>query len=141
MKKYLFVILTLSILACSAPSLKAQSTEIDPYSLPRVSQTFLRKNFIYAFPLSVTKDKKGYEVVMNDNSTIDLDSRGNWTTINCTDGVPETVVPQPIRIYISKRFSSKTITRISRSKQGYVVELSEGMRLHFDPKYKLTLVD
>ena len=140
MKKHLLFLSIVAILACATP-LKAQSTEIDPYKLPRSSQTFLRKNFIYSFPLYVTQSKSGYEVIMNDNTTVDLDRNGNWTTVSCSDGVPESIVPQPIRIYIAKRFSQKTITRIIRSKKEYVIELSEGINLHFDSKYNLIVVD
>lgn len=125
---------------------------VSPYSLPAPAQRFLRQNFNYAMPIDVTRESaaSGYWVMMNDNSIIEFDRTGIWISVQCNDGVPETVLPQRIKLYLKKRFEDEVVMRISKTlgtKNGtaakplsYEVELGTGMVLVFDEKETLRTV-
>ncbi|MBR1793057.1 MAG: PepSY-like domain-containing protein [Bacteroidales bacterium] len=125
---------------------------VSPYSLPGPAQRFLRQNFSYAMPIEVTRENaaSGYLVMMNDNSIIEFDRTGLWIEARCNDGVPESVLPQRIKLYLKKRFEDELVTRISKvfatktasaaSPSSYEVELATGMTLVFDSKGVLSSV-
>ena len=113
---------------------------IDPYSLPDKAQTFLRKTFFYTMPISTERTDAGFEVVMADNSIVQLDRKGNWTDIVCLEGVPDMVLPLKLRVYMMRRFEGQPIVHIAHSSAGYMLELSNGMTLWFDGELNLIKV-
>ena len=131
----------LLFLATFAAGGSLMADPIDPYDLPQKSQDFLRKAFFYAMPIAVDRSSNGYEVMMNDNSIIDLDQKGQWTNIVCMEGVPESVIPSRLRIYIKQRFEGQRVTRISRTIDEYQIEMATGVTLFFDNDYRLTKVN
>lgn len=134
---YTYTLLLVLLAVCG--SLKAEP--IDPYDLPQKSQDFIHKAFFYAMPIAVERYSNGYEVMMNDNSVIELDKKGEWVNVTCMEGIPESVIPMPIRVYIKRRFEKQVVTRISRSKDGYQLEMTTGVTLSFNKKNQLIKVD
>lgn len=114
---------------------------IDPNQLPTHSKKFLRQNFRYAMPIYASHDRDGYDVMMNDNSTIEFDRKGYWTEVKCAEGVPESVIPAPIRVYLTRRFEGVKVIKIEQEKKGYEVELATGMELRFNKKGDFIGVD
>lgn len=145
-------ILALTIAILAFTSVATAVIPVSPYSLPGPAQRFLRQNFNYAMPIDVTRENaaSGYWVMMNDNSIIEFDRTGIWTNVQCNDGVPESVLPQRIKLYLKKRFEDEIVMRITKyltdkkataaNPTSYEVELGTGMVLVFDGQGNLTTV-
>lgn len=134
--------LAITILLVTTLSLVARSGDEYPISfkqLPKVAQNFIQTHFNGKEVSSVFHEKgvisKNYEVLLQDGTQIEFDSKGTWTEVECKpQGVPESIIPKKIRSYVSKNHPKTLITKISHSHTLYEVELSNGMELKFSAK-------
>lgn len=86
--------------------------------------------------------EKSYEVIFTDGNKLEFNSKGEWTEVNCKfTQVPEGIVPQQIRNYISSNYNEVKIVEIERDRRDYEVKLGNGMELTFDLKFNLIDID
>ena len=115
--------------------------------LPQTAQAFIQKHFDAKNVAHVIEEdeffsSKEYKVAIADGTQIEFDSKGNWTEIDSdTQPVPQAIIPNSIRQYISKSFPNNQVVQISRSSRKYDVELASGIDLEFDSKGKFKRID
>jgi len=140
-KGLLFVAVTLT-----ANGAQAQKV-LKVNQLPQPAQNFIQKHFDARNVSHVIEDdeffsSKEYKVALSDGTEIEFDSKGNWTEIDSDlQPVPQAIVPNNIRQYVSKSFPNNQIVQISRSSRKYEVELTSGIDLEFDSKGNFKRID
>ena len=106
--------------------------------LPSPAQTLISKDF--KAKLSLIKIEKTigrvaqYEVILDDGTEINFDTKGNWTDIEVRLGkkVPDSIVPREILDYVKKNCKNKKIIGIEKNRKDYEIELEDGSELKFD---------
>ncbi len=110
----------------------------DASVLPKAAQTVLAKNCKAKVSLvKIDKDfgrVSDYEVIMSDGMEISFDRDGNWESVevNVAKSVPAAFVPAKISNYVKRNQSGQRIVGIEKERNGYDVELSNGVDMKFD---------
>lgn len=129
-------ILIAALLLFSVITIKAQETMITYDELPSEAKSYIEKNFSGEKTLHIKKDIDGMETDYDVHlaSGIELEFRGG--SIREIDGkmnkLPDAVVPQKIRDYVSKNYSGSFIAKWEQDNFKQEVEISNGMELKFD---------
>ncbi len=88
--------------------------------------------------------KVNYEVMLDDFTEIDFDSKGNWTEINAKKQgeIPDSAVPAKILESVNKHFQGQKIVKIERSARGnYEVELINDIEIKFNSDFIIIEID
>lgn len=145
MKKFLLV-LTL-MLGIGGISQARDHYERTDASLPEAAKTTLSKNFKAKVSLVKIEKNLGivreYEVHLTDGTEVAFDSKGNWESIEtaANKSVPSSLVPKPIADYIASNYKKTKIISIDKERDGYDVELNNGIDLKFDMSGKFKRFD
>lgn len=112
--------------------------------LPKPAQTFLTKYFDKVKVQRVEKDvddgKTTYEVNLAGNTEVDFDNQGNWKEVS--GKVPAGIIPAQITKSVKDNYKNRRIVKIERERDGgYEVELSNGLDIHYNQKFKVVRVD
>ena len=144
MKKILFILaLMTGILTASAGDRYTHDVNV----LPTAAQTVIKNNFKSDIShIKVDKDLgrvSEYDVVLTDGTEITFDHSGNWKEVEVrrNGSVPSVFVPDAISSYIKKSEKNVTITGIEKKRNGYSVELSNGVEMKFDAQGKFLRYD
>lgn len=113
--------------------------------LPQKAQQFIKQHFPKAKVLYVKYDneiiEKSYEVAM-EGANVEFDGKGEWDNVECKKGaVPDAIVPQQIRSYVSSKYEGTKIKEIDRDKWGYEVKISNGLEIKFDKNFKVKNIE
>lgn len=133
MKRIIFA-LTALVLAAAA---WAGDYVHDGSVLPQAAQAVIKKNFKSEVSLVKIDKTLGkiseYEVVLTDGSEITFDSKGNWREVETSKSksVPSGFVPKSISDYVSKNHKGQKIVGIEIKRDGYEVDLSNGIDIRF----------
>lgn len=136
MKKILSTILLVMLAIIPMAARDRVTTNVN--ELPATAQATLNKYFAKQKVNHIKIDKKTfggaeYDVVLNNGTEIDFDSKGNWKEIDCgTNKVPDGLILKPISDYIKTNFKGRTIVSIEVSRNKYDIELNDGTDLEFD---------
>lgn len=140
MRKFLSLMMIglIAVMAWSCDDDDDKNTPISFSDLPKTAQNFL--NEYYPSDKVVSIDREGkhegteYDVRMASGHEVEFDVAGQWTDVDAPaqQYVPEGIVPEPIRQYVTENFQAFGINEISREKYGYEVELTSGLELRFD---------
>lgn len=85
---------------------------------------------------------KNYDVLFTDGTKVEFDRKGEWTEIDCgKDAVPATFVPNAISRYVKQHYPTAHITKIERDRRYYEIEISTGLEIKFDKKFKVVEID
>ena len=110
----------------------------DASVLPQAAKVTISKNFKANVSL-VKIDKtlgqiKEYEVILTDGTEITFDSKGNWENVETSvkKSVPSGFIPKGVSDYVKKHHSGARIVGIEKERNGYEVELSNGIDMKFD---------
>ena len=136
MKKFLLMLSL--ILGASAIASAKDSYVHDLSVLPKAALTTIADNF--RSEVSVIKvDKifgfvKDYEVTMSDGTEITFDRKGNWDNIETGNSrsVPASFIPAAISRYVAKNQPGTRIVGVDKERNGYEIELSNGVDIKFD---------
>lgn len=115
--------------------------------LPEQAQMFLTKHFENADVLyaKAERDMGGvtsYDVVLDGNVKVEFNRSGEWTSVDCERGqVPDSLLPQGVLDYVTKKFAKAYVVEIERDRMGYEVKLSNDLDLDFDKNGKFLRVD
>lgn len=122
--------------ACS----KADDEIISKSALPQNAQKVLDTYFSGEKISRVVRDSSSsgrveYEVDFVSGRDIEFNSKGAWESIDCKGSkVPAGLVPQAIRNYVANNAPGLYIVTIDRDRQGYEIELNNGVEMVFDSK-------
>lgn len=114
--------------------------------LPAAAQRTLRQDFSRLKIAFAKQDdhilERSYDVVFSNGDKIEFDRRGQWTEISCRHSeVPSGLIPSAIRSYISQSYPGVKVLEIERDRKEYDIELSNGISLTFDKKFRLIDID
>lgn len=83
-----------------------------------------------------------YEVRLSSGCEVDFTKEGEWLSIDCAPNpVPEALIPAPLLKEVHDRFAGSSVVKIDRDRHGYELELSNGLELKFNSKYRLVELD
>lgn len=114
--------------------------------LPAESLSFIKKHFA-GLKISYAKAEsdffeKSYKVVFVNGQKAEFDKNGKWEEIDCKySTVPQSVIPEPIKKYISEQYPGQNVIKIERDKKGYEVKLKNKLELKFNNIFQLTGMD
>lgn len=133
------IIALFAIVLLSAGSLIARDRVCrDTSCLPETAKVMLNKYFPKGKVSHIKIDEniikgKEYEVVLQDGCEIDFKGDGNWESVDCGHkAVPADLVLKPIRDYVAANYKKAIIVKIDKEKNGYEIELNNGIELKFD---------
>lgn len=136
MKKLIAALLMIFVTAGVAMAFDKYTINRD--ALPEQAQKMLKEYFPKAKIGMIKVDKHllkktDYDVRLVNGTTIEFNNAGKWTSVNCKNRVvPEGLVTNPIRKYVSKNFSDVKIVKIKKKSNGYEIGLSDGVELKFN---------
>lgn len=136
MKKFTFALLLL-IGAISAASAKDTFLH-DASVLPKAAQTTIANNFNAQVSLVKIDKEFGrvseFEVILTDGTEISFDRDGNWENIEtaATKAVPAAFIPKTISNFVANKHAGTKIVSIDKERNGYEVELSNGIDIKFN---------
>ena len=112
---------------------KAEKTAIEFGELPSQAQTFVQTHFADKQIAAVYRDND-FEVIFTDGANIDFNKRGDWDEVEDrdADGVPEDIIPAPIRQFVSDRHPGQYVVQIGKEGNKYDVELNTDIEIVFD---------
>lgn len=139
--KKAFLFFALSFIALFAWSCSDNDDKDVPVSyemLPTQAKEFLNNYFPGDRTVKIERDGKhsysSYDVVLSSGYEVEFDAAGLWTDVDAPNqkAVPDGIVPEAIKKYVTDTFPAYLINEISRDSNGYEVELTNGLDLHFD---------
>ena len=114
--------------------------------LPAKAQQFIKTNFPQekiAFT-SLDRDIFGdtYDVLFASGTKLEFTDKGEWKEIGCKySTVDEKFIPEQIRKYVTDTYPGTKYVKIEKGKNGYEVELTNGLELTFDRNFVLIDID
>lgn len=133
------IIMGVAIMLAGAFSASASdSFSRDASTLPTVARELISKNFKAGISLIKIDKTLGhvdeYDVVLTDGTEISFDSKGNFKEVETAEAkaVPKGLVPAEITTYITSSHKGQHIVSLERKRNGWDVELSNGIDIRFD---------
>lgn len=120
---------------------------VAPTQLPVAVQTFVQQSFPGQNITYAEKDLEltgyKYDVVLADGTRIEFDTDDVWDKIECplTNPVPTVLIPAPVVTYLQTNYPDAMIVKIDKERNGYDVELANGLELKFNKQGVLTEMD
>lgn len=114
--------------------------------LPAPAQQVIKTHFA-GLKVSLAKVESGlietsYDVLFTNGTKVEFDRKGNWTEIMCKGtSVPAALVPAAIGQYVKTNYPDAQIVKIEKDKRKYDVDLSNGVEVTFDSRFKVTDID
>lgn len=118
-----------------------------PAQLPVPIQTFVQQNFPGQTVTFAQKDLEltgwKYEVFLADGTHIDFDTDDMWDKIECplTNPVPTALIPTPVAATIQANYPDAMITKIDKERNGFEVDLANGLELKFNKQGAIVEMD
>lgn len=118
-----------------------------PEQLPAPVRTFVQGTYPGATITFAQKDLEltgwKYEVFMADGTHIEFDTDDAWDKIESpmAKPIPTQVIPAPIATHLQANFPSAFVTKIEKERNGYEVELSNGIDLKYNKQGALIEMD
>lgn len=144
MKKLFSAVLLVTMLATTACARNEQIIEFG--QLPAEAQTLVQTYFPQEEISFVVKDKEGlsveYEVRFASGAKVEFNKAGELKKVDCgLLAVPEGLVPEAVRTYVSAKFPKEYITEWQKDGRRWKAELSSGLDLVFDKSYNFVGID
>ncbi len=141
MKKILFVMSVVLIsIACVA-----EDRPVVYEQLPAPAKEFINANYPGEKVSYVVVDddviKPDYTVRLANGVEIQFENSGALEKITARTGVPEAVVPVQISDYVEANFPDTVIVEYEVGRRDFSVDLSNGLELRFNGKFKLVELD
>lgn len=141
MKKIIFVMSVVLIsIACVA-----EDRPVVYEQLPSPAKEFINANYPGEKVSYVVVDddviKPDYTVRLANGVEIQFENSGALEKITARTGVPEAVVPVQISDYVEANFPDTVIVEYEIGRRDFSVDLSNGLELRFNGKFKLVELD
>lgn len=116
--------------------------------LPEAARTFLTSYFSSNTITQVKKDRDGvfgkeFEVYLDNATKVEFDKHGEWVSVDGADNqaIPTGFIPASIVTYVATNYPNAQISDISKERDGYEVELTNGIDLDFDSSGTFLRID
>lgn len=135
-----------TMILLSATACTAGDKVINFKDLPAAAQSVIEQYFKGKTVTFVQKDadglKSNYDVVLSDGTKLEFDKKGEWKEIDSKpNDVPAGLIPTAITDYVRQSYPDARIIQIERYRNGYEVDLSNGLEVRFNKQMKVTKVD
>ena len=120
---------------------------VAPEQLPAPVKTFIQQQYPGEAITFAQKDLEltgwKYEVFMADGTHIEFDTDDTWDKIESpmTRPVPTALIPAPIVTHLQANFPDARILKIDKERNGYEIELANGMELKYNKQGALMEMD
>ncbi|MDE6110012.1 MAG: PepSY-like domain-containing protein [Muribaculaceae bacterium] len=110
----------------------------DASVLPEAARTVIANNCKAKVSLVKVEKTMGrideYEVILTDGTEITFDRNGNWENVETARNkqVPDAFLPKSIKTYVARNHKGTKIVGIEKERNGFEVELSNGIDMKFD---------
>lgn len=143
MRKFAVILMSLMTFAFAA---NADDSPIDYAQLPAAAKSFISTELPGETVSFVTKDAEmhgsTYDVVFASGLKVEFDGQGEWKEISGKRSqINKKFVPKEIVSQVESRWPNTGFTKIDRDRRGYEVELTNGLDLKFNKKFKLVEID
>ncbi len=101
--------------------------------------------------IATIRDGFDYDVTLSDYTQIEFDGnivgkKLEWDEVNCKHStvhtaVPAALVPTEIADHVSRLHSEQRIVKIAKDFRGWEIELSNGIEIEFDSKFRVREID
>ena len=118
-----------------------------PAQLPAPIQSFVQQYFPGQTITFAQKDLEltgwKYEIFLADGTHIDFDTDDMWDKIECplTNPVPTALIPPPVATTIQANYPDAMITKIDKDRNGFEVDLANGLELKFNKQGAIVDMD
>lgn len=118
-----------------------------PEQLPTPVKTFIQQQYPGQTITFAQKDLEltgwKYEVFMADGTHIEFDTDDTWDKIESTmtNPVPTALIPAPIVAHLQANFPDAMVLKIDKERNGYEVELANGMEMKYNKQGALMEMD
>ena len=118
-----------------------------PAQLPAPIQSFVQQYFPGQTITFAQKDLEltgwKYEIFLADGTHIDFDTDDMWDKIECplTNPVPTALIPPPVATTIQANYPDAMITKIDKERNGFEVDLANGLELKFNKQGAIVDMD
>lgn len=142
----LFAAMLFGIMATTAACVSDHDRLVDFDKLPAKAKSFIKQNFADEKIAHILYDSeltdRDYKVRFENGTEVEFDNDGKWTKVDCLrSAVPAAIVPTEIASYVERNFADKQIVEISCDWNEWEVQLSNGLELQFNSKFKLREID
>lgn len=132
--------LVLLMTACSDKSVAPEQLPVPVRTF--IQQTYPGENITFAQKdLELTGWK--YEVFLADGTHVEFDTDDMWDKIESPVArpVPLQLIPAPITSHLQANFPGAVVTKIDKERNGYEIELANGMELKYNKQGVLREMD
>lgn len=140
------VILFIASVFAFASIASADDKPITFEQLPAKAQQFIKTEFPGEKIALTTKDRDifgdSYDVLFVSGTKLEFTEKGEWKEIECKySTVDEKFIPEKIRAYVHSTYEGAKFVKIQKGRNGYEVELTNGLELTFDRNFVLIEID
>lgn len=140
------MVMVCSVVLFSATACADKNKPIQVNELPTKAQTVLTTHFSGQKVTLATLESeiidKSYNVVLQNGTKLEFDRKGNLTEVDCKQGtVPAKLIPQPIKSYVQANYSGQNIKKMEIDKNEHEIELSNGLDITFNKRFKVIDID
>ncbi|MBR5512247.1 MAG: PepSY-like domain-containing protein [Bacteroidaceae bacterium] len=115
-------------------------------ALPAKAQAFIAEYFAGKDIVAAKEEREfrvnSFEVLLTDGIKLEFYKNGAWKEVDCrNNAVPAGIVPAKITSYVNVHYPGTNIVKIDFDKYDYEVNLSNGLELTFNKRFKIVDVD
>lgn len=138
------MVMVCSVVLFSTTACADKNKPIQVNELPAKAQTVLTTHFSGQKVALTIKENgfDGYDVILQNGTKLEFDRKGNLTEVDCKQGtVPAKLIPQPIKSYVQANYSGQNIKKMEIDKGEHEIELSNGLDITFNKRFKVIDID
>lgn len=136
---FLLLALPLFFISCDKESV------IGSGELPEDARSFLSTHFPGRTVTQVVKDRDGfvvtYDVLLDGGIDLDFNRKGECTSIESQERLPDSVIPEKILSYVTAQYPDQYIVAWELDDRGQEVRLNTGLELKFDKSGNFLRID
>ncbi len=115
---------------------QAQDRYLETNEFPSEITTYIETHFPDSDIISIKEEKERrkteYEVKLRNMEELEFDQDYAIKSVESKSGLPESVVPQKIRDYVTENYPNRTIEEWKKKRKGQEIELDNDLEIKFD---------
>lgn len=127
----MFSLFTITAIFVGCDSQKTVSGSDIPSEISEYVETHFPGNKILQTVEEKDGLEKGYDVILDDNTSLEFNRKKQITDVKSNSALPGSVIPAKIKDYVSQSFPDRTINGWKIEDRGQEVKLDNGMELKF----------
>lgn len=130
---FLSLVIAIGLVQCSSDKYTRDAQELPAPARKMISEHFNTAISHFKIDKEFASGTE-YEVVLDDGTEIDIDGKGNWKSIETANSkaIPASILPKMIHEYVAQHHQGASVVGIEKKKNGYEVELSNGLEINFN---------